>query len=191
MNYTLHIHLTIFHIYLPWPRHQTTPLSTQSYAANSFTRPFEVELYQFPFAILLTSIGQKMPAPTALLRAPEEVAQEETPMLDAPEDAGVLLDTTAELESNHLPAATITDSMEVDTDGRPQFAPVKDSAAIHKIETRKVPIPPHRMSPLKATWQKLYTPVVEHLKLQVCNTQRPNYDNPVLTNYSVKDQDEY
>ncbi|ORX90731.1 pre-rRNA-processing protein PNO1 [Basidiobolus meristosporus CBS 931.73] len=32
---------------------------------------------------------------------------------------------------------------------------------------RKVPIPPHRMAPLKGNWIKLYTPLVEHLKLQV------------------------
>lgn len=36
-----------------------------------------------------------------------------------------------------------------------------------RIETRKVPIPPHRMTPLKAVWPKMYPPLVEHLKLQV------------------------
>ena len=36
-----------------------------------------------------------------------------------------------------------------------------------RIEVRKVPVPPHRMTPLKATWPKIYPPLVEHLKLQV------------------------
>ncbi|CAK9437637.1 uncharacterized protein LODBEIA_P20150 [Lodderomyces beijingensis] len=36
-----------------------------------------------------------------------------------------------------------------------------------KIESRKVPIPPHRMTPLKNVWTKIYPPLVEHLKLQV------------------------
>lgn len=36
-----------------------------------------------------------------------------------------------------------------------------------RVETRKVPIPPHRMTPLKASWSKIYPPLVEHLKLQV------------------------
>lgn len=36
-----------------------------------------------------------------------------------------------------------------------------------KVENRKVPIPPHRMTPLKASWPKIYPPLVEHLKLQV------------------------
>ena len=35
------------------------------------------------------------------------------------------------------------------------------------IQTRKVPIPPHRFTPLKAAWSKIYPPLVEHLKLQV------------------------
>jgi RNA-binding protein PNO1 len=35
------------------------------------------------------------------------------------------------------------------------------------VETRKVPIPPHRMTPLKASWPKIYPPLVEHLQLQV------------------------
>lgn len=30
-----------------------------------------------------------------------------------------------------------------------------------------MPIPPHRMTPLKSSWPKVYTPLVEHLKLQV------------------------
>lgn len=36
-----------------------------------------------------------------------------------------------------------------------------------RIEVRKVSVPPHRMTPLKATWPKIYPPLVEHLKLQV------------------------
>jgi RNA-binding protein PNO1 len=42
---------------------------------------------------------------------------------------------------------------------------VQDSPA--RVEVRKVPVPPHRMTPLKATWPKIYPPLVEHLKLQV------------------------
>lgn len=35
------------------------------------------------------------------------------------------------------------------------------------IETRKVPVPPHRFSPIKASWAKIYPPLCEHLQLQV------------------------
>ena len=57
--------------------------------------------------------------------------------------------------------------MDVDEDGRPKFAPSKNESRIHSAETRKILIPPHRMTPLKSAWPKIYPPLVEHLKLQV------------------------
>lgn len=57
--------------------------------------------------------------------------------------------------------------MHIDSEGRPHFAPAKDAPSVHHTQRRKVPIPPHRMSPLKASWPKIYPPLVEHLKLQV------------------------
>lgn len=49
------------------------------------------------------------------------------------------------------------------------FAPLPASATSSalKNEFRRVPIPPHRMSPLKRDWVNLYTPMVEMLGLQV------------------------
>ena len=49
------------------------------------------------------------------------------------------------------------------------FAPlsVAESSEVLKNEFRRVPIPPHRMSPLKRDWVNLYTPMVEMLGLQV------------------------
>lgn len=49
------------------------------------------------------------------------------------------------------------------------FAPLPASAqtAVLKNEFRRVPIPPHRMTPLKREWVNLYTPLVEMLGLQV------------------------
>ena len=32
---------------------------------------------------------------------------------------------------------------------------------------RRVPVPPHRYTPLKDNWLKIFTPVVEHLHLQI------------------------
>lgn len=34
-------------------------------------------------------------------------------------------------------------------------------------EIRKVSVPTHRLTPLKENWLKIYTPVVEHLKLDI------------------------
>lgn len=36
-----------------------------------------------------------------------------------------------------------------------------------KEEIRKIPVPAHRYSPLKENWLKIFTPVVEHLELQI------------------------
>ncbi len=34
-------------------------------------------------------------------------------------------------------------------------------------ETRKIQVPNHRYTPLRDQWLRLYTPLVEHMKLQV------------------------
>jgi RNA-binding protein PNO1 len=49
------------------------------------------------------------------------------------------------------------------------FEPLSAAAqsSVSKNEFRRVPIPPHRMSPLKRDWVNLYTPMVEMLGLQV------------------------
>ncbi|EKG14988.1 K-like protein [Macrophomina phaseolina MS6] len=108
-----------------------------------------------------------MPAPTALQRKPEELAQENA-MTDIPQDEGVPLDINATAGSEAAPAPHPSEeTMQIDTEGRPRFAPAKDIPLSMRIETRKVPIPPHRMTPLKASWPKIYPPLVEHLKLQV------------------------
>jgi len=57
--------------------------------------------------------------------------------------------------------------MQIDEEGRPKFPPAKNTDGLHISETRNVPIPPHRMTPLKTSWPKIYPPLVEHLKLQV------------------------
>lgn len=57
--------------------------------------------------------------------------------------------------------------MHIDEEGRPRFAPAKFAESHIRVEVRKVAIPPHRMTPLKAVWPKIYPPLVEHLKLQV------------------------
>lgn len=36
-----------------------------------------------------------------------------------------------------------------------------------KEDIRKVSVPYHRLSPLRSNWMKIFTPIVEHLKLQI------------------------
>lgn len=122
-----------------------------------------------------------MPAPTALKAAPQEEPAANIPLPTDPQDDGDLLDAPAADAATafSLPDSQTADpargggddddDMQVDhldEEGRPRFAPASKTAEVVRIEHRKVPIPPHRMTPLKAAWPKIYPPLVEHLKLQ-------------------------
>lgn len=43
----------------------------------------------------------------------------------------------------------------------------KKHRSVIKSEIRKVPVPPHRYSPLKEHWTKIVFPVVKQLHLQI------------------------
>lgn len=45
--------------------------------------------------------------------------------------------------------------------------PSKRAKNVRGGEFRKVPVPAHRYTPLKDNWMKIFTPVVEHLRLQI------------------------
>lgn len=84
-------------------------------------------------------------------------------------DDELLVDANATIPSENVPqpAQSQGTEMEIDEEGPPSFPPAKNLEKNHIIETRKILIPPHRMTPLKASWPKIYPPLVEHLKLQV------------------------
>ncbi|XP_071476217.1 RNA-binding protein pno1-like [Diadema antillarum] len=51
---------------------------------------------------------------------------------------------------------------------RPHFPPLKGARLLEgNTEVRKIPVPANRYTPLKENWMKIFTPVVEHLKLQI------------------------
>lgn len=58
--------------------------------------------------------------------------------------------------------------MEVEGQDEPRFAALPEGAGeVNSPQYRKVPIPSHRVSPLKRDWLQIYTPLVQHLGLQV------------------------
>ena len=61
------------------------------------------------------------------------------------------------------------EKMEVDSvlKKRPHFPPHKEGKSTSKKSIRRVLVPSNRYTPLKDNWMKIYTPIVEHLKLQV------------------------
>lgn len=88
------------------------------------------------------------------------------------DDDDILIDATSAAATSGVPDLPVSiptedTEMHVDEEGRPKFPPAKDVDGPHRSESRKVPIPPHRMTPLKSAWPKIYPPLVEHLKLQV------------------------
>lgn len=115
-----------------------------------------------------------MPAPTALLQKIESQPEALEPLPREQDDDNDLLMTNINMEPRALTADGAVQEegesdieMHVDEEGRPRFNPAKPVETQFKIETRKVAIPPHRMTPLKSAWPKIYPPLVEHLNLQV------------------------
>lgn len=67
-----------------------------------------------------------------------------------------------------------TQSMEVETapfaslPKAPKFAPLKaHEMSDGKIQFMRVPVPPHRFTPLKKSWMEIYTPVFEEMKIDI------------------------
>ncbi|ORX86816.1 pre-rRNA-processing protein PNO1 [Anaeromyces robustus] len=79
-------------------------------------------------------------------------------------DTDVITPQQVELTSQEIKD---TKDVEMKSD-KPEFAPLKASEMnAGKKEFRRILIPPHRMTPLKNNWLKIYTPLVQHMKLQV------------------------
>jgi RNA-binding protein PNO1 len=92
------------------------------------------------------------------------------------------LQPTAAASSSTPPIAD-DDELMIDADpsflapstSAPMFPPVSPNAekTTLKSETRRIPIPPHRMTPLKKDWVNIFGPLTEILGLQVrMNVQR-------------------
>ncbi|NXV15253.1 PNO1 protein, partial [Cepphus grylle] len=60
-------------------------------------------------------------------------------------------------------AGTAMETAEPRPSKRPAFPPVSAEA----LELRKVAVPANRYTPLKENWMKIFTPIVEHLQLQI------------------------
>ena len=116
-----------------------------------------------------------MPAPTALLRAPEKLAEEEATTRLEEDGQGVdegPIDIANDAANNSV--ATVAPqmqdgdtAMQIDNEERPVFKPEKQSKVKVRADSRKILVPPHRMTPLKNAWPQIYPPLVQHLKLQV------------------------
>lgn len=112
---------------------------------------------------------QENGASPAVSTASRIVGLDNAQPIDEDEDDEVLLD--AGTGGEETPAAAPkreTTGVVIDDQGKPRFSSAREAqTGLVKLESRKVPVPPHRLTPLRNNWTKIYPPLVEHLKLQV------------------------
>ncbi|KAJ2956726.1 hypothetical protein NQZ79_g7464 [Umbelopsis isabellina] len=90
----------------------------------------------------------------------EDVIEEDDVLIDADSLPVSILDNSTGMQVDQGESSEATD--------KPQFKPLKaKQMASTSNQARKIPIPPHRLTPLKKNWLQIYSPLVEHLKLQV------------------------
>ena len=96
-------------------------------------------------------------APTSTVPEPQHVEDD---------DGDILIDNATASTSNTAPVASTSTSS--------GFAPLAlaTSNGVLKNEFSRIPVPAHRLSPLKRDWVAMYTPMVEHLGLQVRMNER-------------------
>lgn len=125
-----------------------------------------------------------MVAPTALKKSTQQPADTQsissrvfgannTQKIEQDDDDDVLMDQVDNSEPKAINQNEKDDVKEkagvvLDTEGKPRFGSATASSQTKvKLESRKVPVPPHRLTPLRNNWTKIYPPLVDHLKLQV------------------------
>lgn len=84
------------------------------------------------------------------------------------DDDDILIDTEDAKPVEPEQQLKESEGVVLDEEGKPRFSSAARSKETKvKLESRKVPVPPHRMTPLRNNWTKIYPPLVDHLKLQV------------------------
>ncbi|WVQ86252.1 pre-rRNA-processing protein PNO1 [Cryptococcus sp. DSM 104549] len=110
------------------------------------------------------ALQAQLEAPPALSLVSSKPKKAPVQAMDVDSDDDVLI------SSSSAPAASSSTAATAPADASSSgFAPLAQSAqgTVLKNEFRRIPIPPHRMTPLKREWVNLYTPLVEMLGLQV------------------------
>nr|GMD51557.1 RNA-binding protein pno1-like [Ipomoea batatas] len=71
--------------------------------------------------------------------------------------------TTSDVTMDVVPANNV-----VSFPGKPNFKPLKaHEISDGQVQFRKVPVPPHRYTPLKKAWMEIYTPIYEQMKIDI------------------------
>merc|ERR1712168_559854 len=101
----------------------------------------------------------------------QDVLQGITDILQEETTADVLPETTDDLQEMKVvqrKRKKKEENMETGNQAkRPNFPPAFDTSGDGGREFRRIPVPPHRYTPLKENWMKIFNPIVEHLNLQI------------------------
>jgi len=101
----------------------------------------------------------------------QDVLQGITDILQEETTADVLPETTDDLQEMKVvqrKRKKKEENMETDNQAkRPNFPPAVETSGDGGREFRKIPVPPHRYTPLKENWMKIFNPLVDHLHLQI------------------------
>lgn len=101
----------------------------------------------------------------------------QTMQMDAADEDEVLISTTAASSQSMRPNADAEERDDQAAASSLQFPALSThatpSGSSKVLQSRKVPIPPHRMAPLKKDWLQIYEPLVQECMLQIrMNTQK-------------------
>lgn len=90
-----------------------------------------------------------------------------------------------EIDNEHMEELTKMETVQrKGQDDEVEFEKIKvaDLAGAQRSEYRRVPVPRHRMTPLRQNWDSILKTLVEHMKLQVrMNTKRRAVELKVST----------
>ncbi|WFC97380.1 pre-rRNA-processing protein pno1 [Malassezia yamatoensis] len=99
----------------------------------------------------------------------DEISMQEGESMEADQDDLMIEDHLPNMDSTQAPATLDDDTLQYAPISAASLAAAQRAKAgdVTKSQLRKIPIPPHRMSPLKRDWPKIYTPLVEQANLMV------------------------
>merc|ERR1711962_56588 len=102
---------------------------------------------------------------TATTATDEKMADDAT--TDESKSGEVLQEMTLVKRKRKISKPDLMDTGDKDVK-RPSFPPAADTGGDGgSREFRKIPVPPHRYTPLKEAWMNIFNPIVEHLNLQI------------------------
>ncbi|SMN19646.1 similar to Saccharomyces cerevisiae YOR145C PNO1 Essential nucleolar protein required for pre-18S rRNA processing [Maudiozyma saulgeensis] len=127
-----------------------------------------------PTALKKTAVSEVSNVASSATTSSRIIGMDNREKIEDDEDEDILIDqddaddVTPTQNDEEIKKQKESKGVVFDESGKPRFAQAnKTTLTKIKLESRKIAVPPHRMTPLRNNWTKIYPPLVEHLKLQV------------------------